>query len=93
MPTYFRYNYTKFIGGILLLTMHDFKALNGMSNKYWGWGLEDDEFYLRLRDANFLSSMQRPVNLTTDRRNTFRHIHNPVLRKRDFKKYGNQKEV
>lgn len=20
-----------------------------MSNRYWGWGLEDDEFYVRMR--------------------------------------------
>ena len=45
----FSYNYTKFIGGVLMLTLKDFKMLNGLSNKYWGWGLEDDEFYLRLR--------------------------------------------
>uniref|UniRef100_A0AC34GVR3 Beta-1,4-N-acetylgalactosaminyltransferase n=1 Tax=Panagrolaimus sp. ES5 TaxID=591445 RepID=A0AC34GVR3_9BILA len=44
-----RYDYAKFIGGILILTMEDYKLVNGMSNKYWGWGLEDDEFYLRLR--------------------------------------------
>lgn len=48
---------------------------------------------IALRDANLLSSLQRPVNLTTDRSNTFRHIHNPKLRRRDFKKYGNQKQV
>ncbi|KAL4003596.1 Xylosylprotein 4-beta-galactosyltransferase [Acanthocheilonema viteae] len=88
-----KYNYTKFIGGILLLTMSDYKIVNGMSNKYWGWGLEDDEFYLRLRDANLLSSLQRPVNLTTNRSNTFRHIHDSKLRKRDVKKYGNQKQM
>lgn len=46
---YYRYNYTNFIGGILLLTLQDFKKVNGMSNKYWGWGLEDDEFFLRLK--------------------------------------------
>ena len=26
--------------------------MNGMSNKFWGWGREDDEFYLRMRDEN-----------------------------------------
>lgn len=31
------------------MTMKDFSKVNGMSNKYWGWGLEDDEFYLRLK--------------------------------------------
>lgn len=44
-----RYNYSHFIGGVLMLTMKDYKLLNGMSNKYWGWGLEDDEFYMRMK--------------------------------------------
>lgn len=37
-----------------MLTMADYKAIDGMSNKYWGWGLEDDEFYLRIRLAYFV---------------------------------------
>lgn len=41
-----------------------------MSNKYWGWGLEDDEFYVRLREANL--EVTRPVDITTNRSNTFR---------------------
>jgi hypothetical protein len=29
-----------------------------MSNKYWGWGLEDDEFFVRYRYAiNFLKKI------------------------------------
>lgn len=44
-----RYHYKNFIGGILMLTLRDFRSLNGMSNKYWGWGLEDDELFLRIR--------------------------------------------
>ena len=24
-----------------------FQHVDGMSNKYWGWGLEDDEFFVR----------------------------------------------
>ncbi|PAV88437.1 hypothetical protein WR25_06015 isoform A [Diploscapter pachys] len=76
-----KYNYTKFIGGILMLTMADYKAIDGMSNKYWGWGLEDDEFYLRIRDGNL--NLTRVSNLTTDRTNSFRHIHGKE-RKRDY---------
>ena len=45
----FSYNYRTFIGGVLMLTMSDYRLLDGMSNKYWGWGLEDDEFYLRMK--------------------------------------------
>ena len=29
-----------------------------MSNKYWGWGLEDDEFFVRMRQANLV--IERP---------------------------------
>lgn len=48
----------------------DFEAVNGMSNKYWGWGLEDDEFYVRLKEASI--NVSRPVNITTGIENTFR---------------------
>jgi beta-1,4-galactosyltransferase 1 len=30
----------------------DFKAVNGFSNNYWGWGLEDDDLLVRLESKN-----------------------------------------
>ncbi|GMT19113.1 hypothetical protein PFISCL1PPCAC_10410 [Pristionchus fissidentatus] len=75
-----KYNYEKFVGGIVMLTARDFKKIDGMSNKYWGWGLEDDEFFLRIRDGRL--RLDRPSGLTTDRKTTFRHVHGPN-RKRD----------
>lgn len=30
----------------------DFKEVNGFSNKYWGWGLEDDDLLVRLQSKN-----------------------------------------
>jgi len=39
----------------LALSASDFMFLlqiNGLSNKYWGWGKEDDEFYVRMKEAN-----------------------------------------
>jgi xylosylprotein 4-beta-galactosyltransferase len=86
-----RYHYPTFVGGILLITTGDFQLVNGMSNKYWGWGLEDDEFYVRMRDARF--KVTRPGNLTTDKTNTFWHNHDTSRRKRDFAKCYHQKEV
>merc|ERR1712117_262791 len=34
-----KYDYPTFIGGILLMTRKHYKQVDGMSNKYWGWGL------------------------------------------------------
>lgn len=85
-----RYDYASFIGGVLLMTLEDFRKADGMSNQYWGWGLEDDEFAMRLKEAGLI--IQRPANLTTDRSSTFKHLHDKS-RKRDYAKVGNQKKV
>lgn len=65
-----RYHYKTFIGGILLINREHYFQVNGMSNKYWGWGLEDDEFYVRLKEENLL--VYRPQNISTGTQNTFR---------------------
>lgn len=64
-----KYHYQTFVGGILLIRCEHFEKVNGMSNRYWGWGLEDDEFYVRLKDAKF--KISRPKNITTGIENTF----------------------
>lgn len=56
---------------ILFLRKH-FELVNGLSNRYWGWGLEDDEFYVRLKDAHL--NITRPVNITTGTNDTFRYV-------------------
>ncbi|KAF5287533.1 hypothetical protein FQR65_LT12204 [Abscondita terminalis] len=86
-----RYHYEKFVGGILLVNREHFRLVNGMSNNYWGWGLEDDEFFVRLRDANL--NVSRPEHITTGTHNTFKHIHDKNYRKRDSIKCYNQREV
>lgn len=86
-----RYHYPTFIGGILLIKRDHFIQVNGMSNKYWGWGLEDDEFYVRLKEAGLIVS--RPQNVSTGTHNTFKHIHDRNHRKRDMIKCYNQREV
>ncbi|KRX36625.1 putative galactosyltransferase sqv-3 [Trichinella murrelli] len=86
------YHYEKYIGGILILKLDDFKQLNGMSNKYWGWGLEDDEFYLRVVKSRL--RIHRPKNLLTDSNTTFHHLHDELVRQRDFtKKHRRIKEL
>ena len=35
-----KYHYKTFVGGILLINRDHFERVNGLSNNYWGWGLE-----------------------------------------------------
>lgn len=86
-----RYHYPTFVGGILLVRREHFRRVDGLSNKYWGWGLEDDEFYTRLREAKL--EIFRPGNLTSGTRDTFKHIHDRRRRRRDMIKCYNQQEV
>lgn len=39
-------------GGITLIDKNSFLKINGYSNKYWGWGAEDDDFSVRIRREN-----------------------------------------
>ena len=32
--------------------MEQFRQVNGFSNQYWGWGGEDDNFYIRVKKNN-----------------------------------------
>jgi xylosylprotein 4-beta-galactosyltransferase len=85
-----KYNYPNFIGGILLIKNDHFELVNGLSNKYWGWGLEDDEFFVRLKDAGL--KVHRPSDIETNMSNTFMHIHDREHRRRDTAKCFNQRE-
>ncbi|RWS07304.1 beta-1:4-galactosyltransferase 7-like protein [Dinothrombium tinctorium] len=86
-----KYHYKTFVGGILLVTNEHFEKVDGMSNRYWGWGLEDDEFYARLKEAQL--TVNRPHNLSTGINDTFLHLHDRFPRKRDYAKLYNQREV
>lgn len=85
-----KYHYDNFVGGILIMTMKDFVLLNGMSNRYWGWGLEDDEFFVRMKDEGI--RVVRPEGIKTGIKDSFLHVHHPNHR-RDQAKLFNQREV
>jgi xylosylprotein 4-beta-galactosyltransferase len=84
-----KYDYPSFIGGILIVTNEVFRLVNGMSNIYWGWGLEDDEFYVRLKQSKI--QVKRPTGIETGKSHTFKHIHiNKLNRVRDTAKCFDQ---
>jgi len=41
-----------YFGGVTLFSVKDFEKINGYSNKYKGWGFEDDDLLLRCREVN-----------------------------------------
>ncbi|KAM6470812.1 beta-1,4-galactosyltransferase 7 [Liasis olivaceus] len=83
------YHYSTYVGGILLLTKQHYRMCNGMSNRFWGWGREDDEFYRRIRAAGL--QLFRPLGITSGYK-TFQHLHDPAWRKRDQKRIASQKQ-
>ncbi|CAG9760610.1 unnamed protein product [Ceutorhynchus assimilis] len=52
----FRYNlpYLKLFGGAVAILSDQYENVNGMSNSFYGWGGEDDDFYNRLEAKNIL---------------------------------------
>jgi len=40
--------------------------VNGLSNNYWGWGLEDDEFFARLSETGI--KIKRPEGILTGKK-------------------------
>jgi predicted glycosyltransferase involved in capsule biosynthesis len=40
------------LGGVFLIDKESFLAINGYSNDYWGWGVEDDDILLRCKNKN-----------------------------------------
>ena len=44
--------FVEYIGGVFLITREDFKKINGYSNEYWGWGVEDLDLLFRSRESD-----------------------------------------
>ncbi|XP_072944608.1 beta-1,4-N-acetylgalactosaminyltransferase bre-4 [Epargyreus clarus] len=49
----FRLPYEDIFGGVSAMTLEQFQKVNGFSNKYWGWGGEDDDMFYRLKKMNY----------------------------------------
>ncbi|CAH8660086.1 unnamed protein product [Dicrocoelium dendriticum] len=44
----FKLNYPSLVGGVLKFSTPNFIRVNGFSNRYWGWGQEDDDMGARI---------------------------------------------
>ena len=49
----YRLPYSSIFGGVSSMTTKQFKAINGFSNSFWGWGGEDDDASRRLKHAGY----------------------------------------
>ncbi|XP_060069242.1 putative uncharacterized protein DDB_G0290989 [Ylistrum balloti] len=49
---HYRLPYNNIFGGVVAMTKEQFKQVNGFSNKYFGWGGEDDDMFNRIRHNN-----------------------------------------
>lgn len=44
-----KYDFPKFLGGVLSMSLSDIRRTNGFPNQFWGWGGEDDSIRNRLQ--------------------------------------------
>lgn len=54
--------YQENFGGVIALTKEQFNQSNGFSNKFFGWGGEDDNFYTRVVNLGF-KVFRYPANI------------------------------
>ncbi|CRK89216.1 CLUMA_CG002975, isoform A [Clunio marinus] len=58
----FKLPYSSIFGGVSSMTTKQFKAVNGFSNSFWGWGGEDDDLSRRLKHVGYHIA-RYPVNI------------------------------
>jgi predicted glycosyltransferase involved in capsule biosynthesis len=71
-----RLPYDGYFGGVTLFDKESFIRINGYSNEYWGWGVEDDDLILRCKKEG-IETLRRPCS--------FRSLHHE--RKVDSEQY------
>jgi xylosylprotein 4-beta-galactosyltransferase len=66
------------------MSKENFEAALGMCISFWGWGKEDRALRYTLEKLR-IKIIEPGISIGTDRRNTFRHIHDEIGRTRDTK--------
>ncbi len=86
-----RDNFDEYFGGVTLFPSSIFKKINGYTNKYRGWGFEDDNLMLRCKDAGVeldskvvLQKSRDGVGLKFNGKNSFVACPNVFNSVRDF---------
>ena len=57
-----------YFGGVTMFTVGNFEKINGYSNKYKGWGFEDDDLLLRCREHNLELETERFRTVNFDKK-------------------------
>jgi len=50
---------SEFGGGVIMINKQSFEKVNGFSNNYWGWGVEDNDFSERCKRKNIIPSFRK----------------------------------
>ena len=86
-----RDNFDEYFGGVTLFPSHVFKHINGYTNKYWGWGFEDDNLMLRckklgvtLAKKKVIQKQREGVGLSFNGQDSFVACPNVFNSRRDF---------
>ncbi|KAL6744139.1 hypothetical protein Aduo_017104 [Ancylostoma duodenale] len=68
-------HYAEMCGTSSMLSVDQFRKVNGFSNRYWGWGGEDDDLYKRVILAGY--QVDR-YNSSTGRYTMIKHEREPL---------------
>ncbi|VDM01707.1 unnamed protein product [Schistocephalus solidus] len=71
--------YANYLGGIMLISRETFARVDGFSNRFWGWGREDDEFGRRLKDLQ-LKVLTEKKSVPAQAK--FQHIHSKMNKRK-----------
>ena len=86
--------YDEYFGGVTLFPTNIFRQINGYTNKYYGWGFEDDDLLLRCRENHIeLGNVKIPQRGRIGRaakfngKNSYIAVPNLLNTSRDFSVY------